>query len=85
MKPRSEWQPGETINIEEGDMPIVFAFRPNSMQIVPPEGVAEWEQLMTEKVGIKPGWDDTAIVPLSRTVCSCGSGLSGWDDCDQLK
>ena len=84
MKPRSEWEPGEEIPLEQGDMPLIFAFRAKSFQVVAPDRVEEWEQLMTERVGIKPGWNDTQEQKATRTFCQCDGGLSGFDDCDAI-
>jgi hypothetical protein len=59
MTSPAEWAPGQRIELGPETTPLVFFhFRPTAVEVVPPDGIAEWERLMEEKVGVKPGWDE---------------------------
>jgi hypothetical protein len=80
----AEWAPGQRIELGPETTPLVFFhFRPTSFEVVPPDGIAEWERLMTEKVGIRPGWDENAELRPVRTVTGCPDDPGRPCDCDE--
>jgi hypothetical protein len=78
----AEWAPGERVELDKEKLPLVFYhFRPTAVEVVPPERLAEWERLMTEKVGIKPSVDEDERRGWVRTWSVCNG--PGFCDCDQ--
>ena len=69
--------------------PIAYMFRPTGYQIVAPEQLQEWEQMMTERVGLTPSRDD-GDEPGARqrprlpsvSFCCEGGGISMSCSCD---
>jgi hypothetical protein len=70
-------KPGNRVVPEAGSLPIIYHFRPTSLEFVGPERHQEWVKLMREHVGVQipPDWSGDPRETIS------GSG-SGWDDCD---
>jgi hypothetical protein len=82
MTSPSEWRPGDRVELGPDTVPLVFYhFRPTAVEVVTPDRIAEWERLMQEKVGVRPGWDDTAELRAVRTLSVCNG--PGFCDCDQ--
>jgi hypothetical protein len=72
----------------DGARPIAYMFQPTGYQIVPPERLQEWEQMMTERVGLVPSRDDVdpdarqrPVLP-SVSFCCEGGGISMSCSCD---
>jgi hypothetical protein len=73
----------------DASRPVAYLFRPVEYQIVPPERLQEWEEMMTERVGLDPSRDDDAgggaglrnRLP-SVTFCCEGGGISMSCGCD---
>lgn len=62
---------------ETQPMPLVFMFPPDRYKIVPNERLAEWEELLQERVGMK-----LARSGGMPTVSFCGGGTDIADACD---
>jgi hypothetical protein len=78
----TEWAPGERIELDQETTPLVFFhFRPTAVEVVPADGLAEWERLMVEKVGVRPGWDENVELRPVATKSVCNG--PGFCDCDQ--
>ena len=75
-----ERAPGKRVVPEAGAHPIIWHFRPTSVEFVGPERRAEWVKLMREQVGVNlPNAYDWSGDPC-ETISGCSGG--GWDDCD---
>jgi hypothetical protein len=67
--------------------PVAYLFQPTGYQVVPPERLQEWEQMMTERVGLTPSRGDEApgrqrsALP-SVSFCCEGGGISMSCACD---
>ena len=73
----------------DGSRPVAYMFRPVGYQVVPPERLQEWEQMMTERVGLTPSRDDdpgghAMARPRLPSVSFCceGGGISMSCSCD---
>jgi hypothetical protein len=74
----AEWTPGERIDLDKQKLPLVFYhFRPTAVEVVPPERLAEWERLMTEKVGIRPAERRSDVI-YTLSLCN-GPGICDSD------
>ena len=72
----------------EDDRPIAFMYRPVGYEALPPERLGEWEQMMTERVGLAPpsrdGSDVHAQARPIRSVSFCCESLYCGCDCDEV-
>jgi hypothetical protein len=62
--------------------PIVMMFRPTRYEIVVPERLKEWEELLATRVGLQLTSNRSETERPTRTVCVCGDGDGRYDDCD---
>ena len=74
---------------DEGDTrPIAYMYHPVGYQIVPPEGLEEWEKAMTDRVGLRPRLtgDSGAHAEMRKlpsvSFCCDGGGISMSCSCD---
>ena len=56
--------------------PVVFMFQPETFEVVSSDKLRQWERLMIEKVGLKPG----TMGDITTGTISC---CPDCDDCDQ--
>jgi hypothetical protein len=74
----------------DGARPVAYMFQPTGYQVVPPERLQEWEQMMTERVGLTPSLDDPegrqrSALPTVSFCCEGGGiSMSCGCDCDQI-
>jgi hypothetical protein len=70
------------------DRPIAYMYRPIGYEMVPPERLDEWEQMMTERVGLNPPPRDPsgahAEMRAIRSVSFCCESLYCGCDCDEV-
>jgi hypothetical protein len=58
--------------------PVVFTLRPESYDVIAPEEVRQWEEVMGRHAGLDP----TKARPGESGSWSVTGGEFGWDDCD---
>jgi hypothetical protein len=71
-------KPGERVVPEAGSLPIIFNFRPTSIEFVGPERRQAWIDYMRKEVGF-PVEDYRWSGDPRETISGSGDG---WDDCD---
>lgn len=78
----AERKPGKRQKLKDltpDEMPVMWPFRVDWVETLPPERLDEWERAMRDKAGMDPAGMRAAFKP--GCVTKSGSG-DGWDDSD---